>query len=91
MVVGSFVKAPEAYLDYYMDWTDWVVEGDPIILSTWTVSGGTVLVDTDAILGTFTQIWAGGGAIGEPVELANYVETAEGRKDIRSLGLVIRP
>ena len=64
MLVDNFEKAPEAYLDYYMDWTDWVVEGDSIVLSLWTVTSGTVVVDTDAILGTFTQIWAGRGTLG---------------------------
>ena len=90
MMVANFVKDPQAVLDYYLDWTDWVVPGDSIVTSTWVMLGGTVTLSQDAILGTFTTVWAAGGTAGEIVELLNHIVTAEGREDERTIELILR-
>lgn len=88
MLVGGFIKDPSAVLDYYMDWTSWLV-GDTLVDSTW-VATGTVTIRDPAILGTFTVIWVEGGTHGELVDLTNHIVTTGGREDERTLRLKVR-
>ena len=89
MLVEVFPKDPQATLDYYMDWTAWLA-GDTIVTSTWTATGGMVILTEDAILGSITQVWAGGGIAGELIDLTNHIVTTEGREEEHTLRLIMR-
>lgn len=84
----SFVKDPDAILDYYVDWGPWL-GGDTLVTSTWSTTSSVVL-SQDEILGTLTRIWVSGGVVGEAVELVNHIVTAEGRADDRTVVVIIR-
>ena len=89
MLVKVFHKDPGAMLDYYLDWTAWLA-GDTIVTSTWTATGGTVMLSDEAIVGSVTQVWAGGGLAGELIDLTNHIVTTEGREDEQTLRLILR-
>lgn len=86
-------KDPEASLDYVMDWamegTPWLSEGESLINSTWDIVGnGTILYHTfDA---TKAVVWIAGGSEGTILTLTNHIVTNMGRKDDRSIRIPIR-
>lgn len=48
----TFDKDPDAVLDYYWDWSDWLTEGDSIDSVEFIISeDGTIAVDDFAIAG----------------------------------------
>ena len=85
---SSFVKDPDAKLDYYINWTAWLA-GDTISGSTWVSTDGVVL-SADAILGGVTRVWVDGGTQGTVAALTNHITTVAGREEDRTLLLVIR-
>jgi hypothetical protein len=87
-MLASFVKDPQAVLDYTIDWTPWLAD-DAIVTSTWSVVGDVDLSD-DAIYTSITQVWASGGTDGTLADLTNHVVTEEGREDERTIRLILR-
>lgn len=85
---SSFVKDPDAKLDYYINWTSWLA-GDTISLSTWVSTDGVTL-SAETVLGGVTRVWVDGGTAGAVVALTNHITTAAGREEDRTLYLVIR-
>ena len=87
--MAAYVHDPDAKLDYYIDWTAWLA-GDTITISTWVSSDVLVLLTSPAIVGGHTQVWAEGGTAGTVVALTNQITTAAGRKENRTIFLVLR-
>lgn len=88
MLVGRFVKDPEAVLDYYMNWTVWLA-GDTISTSTW-IATGSVTIRDPGLSGDVASIWVEGGTAGELIDLTNHIVTAAGREDERTLRLILQ-
>ena len=81
-------KDPAAYLDYGFDWSDYLVSGETLSVSVWTVPTG--LVEGSAQLAdTETKIWISGGTAGTTYIVANKVTTSAGRIDERSFNIVV--
>jgi hypothetical protein len=89
MLIETYDTDPSAILDYYIDWGPWL-GGDTLVSSTWVATGGTVTLSQEAIVGDFTQVWAGGGLAGELIDLTNHVVTTDGREDERTIRLIMR-
>ena len=87
-MLASFVKDPQAVLDYTIDWSPWLAD-DLIVDSTWSVVGDVVLQD-GVVYASITQIWASGGTEGTLADLTNHVVTAAGREDDRTIRLLLR-
>jgi hypothetical protein len=87
-MLASFVKDPQAVLDYTIDWSLWLAD-DLIVDSTWSVVGDVVLQD-GVVYASITQIWASGGTEGTLADLTNHVVTAAGREDDRTIRLLLR-
>ena len=87
----TFTKDPEAVLDYTIDWTDWLIDSDTIIASTWTVPVG-ITKNSDAISEneSLTTIWLSNGIVGTNYSLVNHITTSEGRQDDRTIIIRIR-
>ena len=96
----TFIKDPDAVLDYGIDWSDkdaatnaigdngWL-QGDTIASSVWTVPAG-ITKDSDSFNDTSAIAWLSGGVIGKRYELANTVTTAGGRTEDRSISILVR-
>lgn len=84
----TFRKDPEATLDYGFDWSEWLMSGEIIQISNWTVPIGITANET-ALGDSTTKIWLSGGAVGETYVIANKVTTSGGRVDERSFEVIV--
>jgi hypothetical protein len=57
-----YSKDPDAELDYQLDWSDWLADGESIIDLDVTVAGLTLL--TSGFTATTTTAWVSGGVVG---------------------------
>lgn len=82
-VLRTFVKDPNAVLDYTIDWSLWL-DGDTISTSTWTVGSG-IVKDLDTKTATTTTIWLSGGTLATSYTVSNRIVTVAGRTEDRTL------
>jgi hypothetical protein len=73
---------PDAVLDYAIDWSDWLADGETISSATWTVSGATK--GTDSVVGGIATVWLSVPS-GSQISAACLVATDSGRSDERTL------
>lgn len=85
----SILKDPEAVLDYTFDWTDWL-EGISDTISSRTVTGTGVTVDSSAQVGPLVAVWCSGGTPGTVARIECKIVTAGGRTDERTIYLLIQ-
>jgi hypothetical protein len=76
-------KDPDAVLDYQIDWSDWLGDGESIAVADWAVTGGTE--DSATTTATTATIWLSGGTEGETISATCSVTTDLGRSDDRTL------
>lgn len=84
----TFVKDPNAVLDYLIDWSAWL-GADTIATCTWTVPTG-ITKDSDSHTTTTTTVWLSGGTAGAQYTVANRITTAGGRTEDRSLSILVQ-
>ena len=86
-VNGTYIpKDPNARLQYGMDWSEWLVQGDTVSSSTWTVeTTGTnaVTVADSTILDNVALITIAGGQEGTVYTVSNRITTGDGYVDAR--------
>ncbi|MBK7491164.1 MAG: hypothetical protein IPI17_03465 [Nitrosomonas sp.] len=78
----------DSFLDYSLDWSDWLAEGDSIASSIWSADVGPVL-SSATIFGSLTTTWVQGGVAGMWYAITNTVTSAQGRTDQRTIRLFI--
>lgn len=78
----SFVKDPNASLDYEWDWAAWL-DGDTIASHTVVATGLTVVSSTAST--TAVVAWLSGGTAGATYVATCHIATAAGRQDDRSI------
>lgn len=88
--MSTFVKDPEAVLDYQVDWTNWLQTGETISTSTWTVPSPLTQPTLASNTTTKATVWLGGGTDGATYRVTNRVVTNGGRTNDRSLTIVVR-
>lgn len=79
----TFLKDPNAVLDYVNDWSDWLGT-DTIVTSTWTPPTG-ITVDSHVSTDTSATVWLSGGTAGTTYSVVNRIVTAAGRTEDRTL------
>lgn len=102
MSLEAYTKAPNATLDYSINWatedtylndgsaldTGWL-KGDTIATSTWTVPAGlTAGADTNNT--TTATITLSGGTLNTDYTVTNRIVTAAGLTDVRSITIHCR-
>ncbi len=87
--MSTYVKDPDATLDYGINWTPWL-DGDTITTSQWFIDTGVTQVGSDTFDDTSTKVFIGGGTPGEKYELVNRITTAGQRTDERTIFVRIR-
>lgn len=85
--MGQFIKDPDARLDFVIDWSEWVVEGDSITSSVW-LPGGLDASD-ESLDGARATVWLSGGTPGVTYKVTNRVTTSAGRIDDRTLDVLV--
>lgn len=87
-ITQTLRKDPHAKLDYGFDWSDWLVSGETIAASTWTVPDG-ITEGAKQLDDNSTKIWLSGGTAGETYTITNKVTTSGGRIDERSFEIQV--
>lgn len=82
--VFRVTKDPDAVLDYSLDWSEWLMVGDSLAVSSWLAEAG-ITIDSYARDGNVTTVWLSGGQAGRPYIVTNRVVTGGGREDDRSI------
>ena len=84
----TFVKDPDAVLDYVVKWGRWL-GSDTISTSTWIVSGN-VTVDSDSTSSGNSTVWLSGGTDCTDSEVTNRIVTTGGRTNDRTIVIQVR-
>lgn len=84
----SYIKDPDAVLDYTVDWSAWL-GADTIDDLTVTAPDG-ITVDSSTNTTTTATAWLSGGTAGESYDVVFQVTTAGGRIDDRTITLMVR-
>ena len=84
----SFVKDPDAVLDYEWDWSAWLGV-DTIASHTVTAATG-LTVDTSEATTTAVTAWLSGGSVGASYAVTCHVVTAAGREDDRTATITVQ-
>ena len=82
-------KDPNENLDYTIDWSAALVDGDEIVSSEWVVHEELVK-SKESFDSTKTIVWFGGGVLGNKYSIINKVTTTEGRIMERSILLKVK-
>lgn len=79
----TFLKDPNATVDYAVDWSDWL-GSDTISSVAWTVPDGiTKSAETNTT--TKATIWLSGGSVGNKYDVVCRITTSDGRTDDRTI------
>ena len=85
---NTYLKDPDARVDFQADWTDWLA-GDTISASTWVVPSGITQYSASNTT-TSATIWLSGGTEGRDYSVVNRITTAGGRINDQTLIIKIR-
>lgn len=70
----TFLKDPNAQLDYKFEWSDWLESGEVISSYSVTVSTGLTKV-TDSKTNTSVTVWLSGGTVNTTYEVVCRITT----------------
>ncbi len=87
-MADSYIKDPDAVLDYQWDWSSWLPTGDTIASATVTAETG-LTVGSYSNTATAVTAWLSGGIVGESYNVTCRVVTANGRTDDRTITLLV--
>ena len=83
-----FLKDPDAVLDFAVDWSDWLSDGETISSHTVTVQSG-ITKDSDSESAGVVTVWLSGGTAGSTYEVTVQTVTSAGRTDDRTFTVMI--
>lgn len=89
--MSRYSKDPDGKLDYAIDWSAWLVDGDTISSASWTVPTGIIqATPAPSVTAGKATIWLSGGTAGTSYPVTCRVTTAAGRIDDRTITIVVR-
>lgn len=89
-MAAYYFKDPDAVLDYAVEWSSWLQDGETISTSTWDVPAGLTEGDgsngaaASSATDTKATVWLMGGTANTQYTVTNRVVTSAGRTDDRS-------
>ena len=83
-------KDPGSVLDYEIDWSSWLADGETIVSSEWSVEDDSAAIDSSTHTDTAATAWVSGGTVGVRLTVTNRITTTLGRIDERSIVLKIK-
>lgn len=87
--MATWVKDPNATLDYRWDYSSWLEPNDTIVAHE-VVVAGTVALGANSHDDTTVTVWLSGGTEGERARVTVRVTTADGRVDDRTSVVDVR-
>jgi hypothetical protein len=82
-------KSNRSELDYPLDWSDVLEDGETIVSAEWMAETG-ITAALPAIADHITTIWLSGGTLAATYAIACLVTTSSGRKDERGFFVQIK-
>lgn len=79
MNLGQFTKQPSEVVDYDVDYSEWLTDGDNVDSATVTPSPAGLTIDSTFINDPRVKIWVSGGTNGITYKLTVTMTTVEGR------------
>lgn len=89
--MSTYLKDPDAVLDYQVDWSAWLASGETISTHTVTADDG-ITVDSSSITDDSTTVtaWVSGGTAGRKYRVTYHITTSEGREEDRTIRLWVQ-
>lgn len=84
MTQATWIKDPNAVLDWVFDWSDWLAVSETITARTVTVATG-LTKDSDSAGTETVTVWLSGGTAGESYSVACRITTSSARIDERTI------
>lgn len=82
--MATYLKDPDAVLDFGFDWSDWLETGETI--SDYTITAETgITVDSDSEADGIVTVWLSGGTAGGNYPVACKIVTSASRTDERTM------
>lgn len=78
-ILNTFVKQPADYLDYDVEYEDFLSDGDSVASGAATVSATGLTVDPPLVVGTKLKLWVAGGTVGTTYKVDVTMTTTQGR------------
>jgi len=88
-MANTFLKDPEAVLDFGFSWASWLADAETISDHTITVPDGITLDSSSESDGVVTA-WLSGGTAGTNYSVECLIVTTAGRTDERSIRVYVR-
>ncbi len=96
----TFVKDPDARLDYRFDWapltngrqhakSDWLEADETITTASVTADAGLTADDVSYDDGKTVVAWLTGGVVGRSYNVRCHITTSKGRSDDRSVAVFV--
>lgn len=82
-------KDPQDIIDYRIDWSKWLRDGDTILTSEWVVPAG-ITMDSEDNNTTSSTVWLSGGTAGANYQLTNRIVTVQGRQKDRTITIRVK-
>lgn len=83
------IHDPDAVLDYPVDWSAWLPDGDSINSAEVTAETG-INVGVVDVTSPVVTAWLSGGVNGMKYNVTYHITTVQGREDDRSITLVVK-
>lgn len=87
--MSTYIKDPEAVLDYTVSWASWLDTGETISTSAFTVPAGLTM-DSESNNTTSGTVWLSGGTVDTAYTVTHRITTSAGRTDDRSFIVDVR-
>lgn len=84
-------KDPDDILDYAIDWTAHLEQGDAIQSATWSAAPAGLTLGTANLAGGKASVWLQGGTSGQEYVVTCRVVTTGGRQMDRSARVMVTP
>jgi hypothetical protein len=88
-MADSYIKDPNAVLDYQWDWSAWLPDDDTIASATVTAESG-LTVDSSSNADATVTAWLSGGTVGSDYNVTCRIVTADGRTDDRTIRIIVQ-
>lgn len=89
--MANFIKSPIANLDFAVDWSDWLADGETIVSSSWSSPDGLV-IETSSYTDTQSVVWVSDGVINNTYRMINVITTSNtpARTDQRTVTIKVQ-
>lgn len=87
--LDPYIKDPDSIRTFGINWAEFL-NGLTFGTSVWTVTTGSVVIDSNTTSTTFSLVLLSGGTVGEKCALRNRVTRSDGERDDQTIYVKIK-